>query len=56
MMKEIVFQNMLELKRKAAPKEFLQMLQVEISSDPNSNSEHLLKLNNDLYLYQKSKK
>jgi hypothetical protein len=29
------------------------MLQVEISSDPNSNSEHLLKLKNDLYLYQK---
>ena len=37
----------------AAPKEFVHILQCEISADPNSNNRHLLKLNNDLYLYDK---
>jgi fructose-1,6-bisphosphatase len=40
--------------KKAVPKEFVQILQGEIiSADPNSNKGHLLKLNNDLYLYDK---
>jgi hypothetical protein len=32
---------------------FVEILQGEIIADPNSNKGHLLKLNNDLYLYDK---
>jgi hypothetical protein len=39
--------------KKAVPKEFVQNLQGEIAADHNTNREHLLKLNNDLYLYDK---
>jgi hypothetical protein len=39
--------------KKAVTKEFVHILQCEISADPNSNNRHLLKLNNDLYLYDK---
>jgi len=39
--------------KKAVPKEFVQILQGEIATDPNSNKGHILKLNNDLYLYDK---
>jgi hypothetical protein len=39
--------------KKAIPKEFVKILQGEIAADPNSNRGHLLKLNNDLYLYDK---
>jgi hypothetical protein len=39
--------------KNALPKEFVHILQCEISADPNSNKRHLLKLNNDLYLYDK---
>jgi hypothetical protein len=39
--------------KNAVPKEFVHILQCEISSDPNSNNGHLLKLNNELYLYDK---
>ena len=35
------------------PKESLHILQDEIAVDPNSNKELLLKLNNNLYLYDK---
>ena len=52
MIKEIVFQNLLELK-KQFQKELAQILQGEIAADPNPNRGHLLKLNNDLYLYDK---
>jgi hypothetical protein len=38
--------------KNALPKEFVHILQCEISADPNSNNGHLLKLNNDL-LYDK---
>jgi hypothetical protein len=31
----------------------VEILQGEIAADPNSNKGHLLKLNNDLYLYDK---
>ena len=37
--------------KNALPKEFVHILQCEISADSNSNNRHLLKLNNDLYLY-----
>ena len=39
--------------KNAVPKEFVEILQGEIAADPNSNKGHLLKLNNDLYLYDK---
>jgi hypothetical protein len=39
--------------KNALPKEFVHILQCEISADSNSNKGHLLKLNNDLYLYDK---
>jgi hypothetical protein len=39
--------------KKAVTKEFVHILQCEISADSNSNNGHLLKLNNDLYLYDK---
>ena len=39
--------------KNAVPKEFVHILQCEISADPNSNNRQLLKLNNDLYLYDK---
>ena len=42
--------------KKAVPKEFVQILQGEIAADPNPNRGHLLKLNNDLYLYDKKEK
>ena len=42
--------------KKAVPKEFVQILQGEIAADPNSNRGHLLKLNNNLYLYDKKEK
>ena len=35
------------------PNESLHILQDEIAVDPNSNKELLLKLNNNLYLYDK---
>ena len=38
--------------KNALPKEFVHILQCEISADPNSKNGHLLKLNNDL-LYDK---
>jgi hypothetical protein len=47
MIKEIVFQNMLELK-KAVPGEFVQIWQDEIAADHNTNRGHLLRLNSDL--------
>jgi hypothetical protein len=40
MIKEIVFQNMLELK-KAVPNEFVQIWQDEIEADHNTNRGHL---------------
>ena len=40
--------------KNAVPKEFVHILQGEIiAADPNSNKGHLLKLNNDLYVYDK---
>ena len=40
--------------KNAVPKEFVEILQGEIiAADSNSNNGHLLKLNNDLYLYDK---
>jgi hypothetical protein len=39
--------------KKAVPKEFVPILQGEITIDPSSNRDHLLKLNNNLYLYDK---
>jgi hypothetical protein len=39
--------------KKAVPKECVPILQGEITIDPSSNRDHLLKLNNILYLYDK---
>ena len=50
-----MIKEMLELK-KAVPKEFAKILQGEIAVDLNSNRGHLLKLNKDLYLYDKVEK
>jgi len=42
--------------KKAVPKEFVKILQGEIAVDLNSNRRHFVKLNNDLYLYDKMEK
>ena len=44
------------IKKKAVPKEFVQSLHGEIAAYHNPNRGHLLKLNNDLYLYEKKEK
>ena len=52
MIKETVFQNILELK-KQFQKNLYKFYHVKIAADANSKRGHLRRLNNDLYLYDK---